>query len=83
MGVTGVRTRLRSGHLTADLAPEGVLEQHRLDFELLRLELVEDELRIVGAVIVADARVVAPDDEVRAAVVLAEIAWKIASRGPA
>ena len=34
-------------------------------------ELVEDELRVVGAVVVAHARVVAADDEVRAAVVLA------------
>jgi hypothetical protein len=48
-----------------------VLEEHRLDVELVRLELVEDQLRIVGAVVAADAGVVAPDDEVRAAVVLA------------
>jgi len=48
-----------------------VLEEHRLDVELVRLELVEDQLRVVGAVVVADAGVVAADDEVRAAVVLA------------
>ena len=35
------------------------------------VELVEDLLRVVGAVVVADAGVVAADDEVRAAVVLA------------
>jgi hypothetical protein len=34
------------------------------------VDLVEDLLRVVGAVVVAHARVVAPDDEVRAAVVL-------------
>src|SRR5438874_7365789 len=48
-----------------------MLEEHRLDVELVRLELVEDQLGIVGAVVVADAGVVAADDEVRAAVVLA------------
>ena len=69
--VAGVRARLRRRHLAAGLAPEGVLEEHRLDAELVRLELVEDELRVVGAVVVPDTRVVAADDEVRAAVVLA------------
>ena len=58
-------------HRAARLAPERVLEEHRLDVELVRLELVEDQLRVVGAVVVADAGVVAADDEVRAAVVLA------------
>src|SRR5581483_10515194 len=66
-----VRARLRRRHLAADLAPERVLEEHRLDVELVRLELVEDELRVVGAVVAPDARVVAADDEVRAAIVLA------------
>jgi hypothetical protein len=37
----------------------------------VRLELVEDELGVVGPVVIADAGVVAPDDEVGAAVVLA------------
>src|SRR5581483_9095053 len=66
-----VRAGLRAGHRPAPLAPEGVLEEHRLDVELVRLELVEDQLRVVGAVVAADAGVVAADDEVRAAVVLA------------
>src|SRR5207247_394092 len=48
-----------------------MLEEHRLDVELVRLELVEDQLRVVAAVVVADAGVVTPDDAVRAAVVLA------------
>jgi hypothetical protein len=47
-----------------------VLEHERLDLELLGIELVEDLLRFVGPVVVADAGVVAPDDEVGAAVVL-------------
>ena len=71
MVVAAVRARLRRRHRAAGLAPERVLEEHRLDPELVRLEVVEDELRVVGAVVVADARVVAADDEVRAAVVLA------------
>ena len=66
-----VRARLRARHRAADVAPEGVLEEHRLDVELVRRELVEDELRVVRAVVVADSGVVPADDEVRAAVVLA------------
>src|SRR5215831_20471743 len=69
--VATMRARLRRRHLAADTAEEGVLEEHRLDVELVRRELVEDPLRVVRAVVVADARVVAADDEVRAAVVLA------------
>jgi hypothetical protein len=44
-----------------------VLEAQRLDADLLGMEAVEDLLRVVGAVVVADAGMVAPDDEVRAA----------------
>ena len=51
-----VRARLRARHRPARLAPERVLEEHRLDVELVRLELVEDQLRVVRAVVVADAR---------------------------
>src|SRR5206468_6909320 len=40
----GMRARLRARHRPAGLAPERVLEEHRLDVELVRLELVEDEL---------------------------------------
>src|SRR5262245_17641563 len=66
-----MRAGLRRRHRAAGVAPERVLEEHRLDVELVRLELVEDELRVVCAVVVADARVVAADDEVGAAEVLA------------
>jgi hypothetical protein len=48
-----------------------MLEEHRFDVELVGLELVEDELCVVGAVVVAYAGVVAADDEMRAAIVLA------------
>src|SRR5204863_3165206 len=69
--VAAVRAGLRRGHRAADLAPERVLEEHRLDPELVRLELIEDALRVVRAVVVADACVITADDEVRAAEVLA------------
>src|SRR2546423_11151164 len=38
--VAAVRACFRRRHLGADLAPESVLEEHRLDVELVRLELV-------------------------------------------
>ena len=51
-----VRARLRARHRPARLAPERVLEEHRLDVELVRLELVEDQLRVVRAVVVCRRR---------------------------
>jgi hypothetical protein len=45
-----------------------VVEEDRLDAEFPVLELGEDPLGVVGAVVVADAGVVAADDEVGAAV---------------
>src|SRR5690606_12733218 len=69
--VLAVRAGLGRGHVAARAAEEGVLELERRDAQLLGLEAVEHALGVVGAVVVADARVVAPDDEVGAAVVLA------------
>src|SRR6476620_4140737 len=66
-----VRTGLGRGHRAARPAEERVVEEHRLDVELVRLELVEDQVGVVGAVVAPHARVIASDDEVRAAVVLA------------
>src|SRR5215207_3754635 len=65
-----VRASLGRGHRAARAAVEGVVEEERRDAQLAVLELVEDVVRVVGAVVAADARMVAPDDEVRAAVVL-------------
>ncbi len=48
-----------------------MLEEHRLDVQLVGRELVEDVLSVVASVVVANAGVVPADDEVRAAVVLA------------
>src|SRR3954467_6344035 len=60
---------LARGHSLALVAPEGVLEEEGLDAELVDVEVVEDLLRVVGPVVVADAGVVAAHDEVGAAVV--------------
>ena len=50
---------------------EGVLEPEGDDADVLRRELVKDVLGIVGAIVLTHAGVIAPDDEVGAAVVLA------------
>src|SRR5262249_27525552 len=63
---------LGGGHAHAAAAVEGVLEHERLDADLVATVVVEDLLRVVGSVIVADAGVVTPDDEMRAAIVLAD-----------
>ena len=49
--VRAVRARLRARHRPAHVAEERVLEEQRRDAELLRLELIEDQLRVVGAVV--------------------------------
>src|SRR3954453_20958996 len=64
-----VRAGLARRHPLALVAPEGVLEEEWLDAELVDVDFVEDQLRVVGAVVVPDTSVVAPDDEVGAAVV--------------
>src|ERR1700682_2864392 len=64
-----MRARARRCHAAAHRAVEGVLEEKDLDPELTRRVLVEDSMRGVGVVVIADAGVVAADDEVRAPVV--------------
>src|SRR5436309_10766453 len=58
-----VRTGLRRTHPLALQTEERVLELQRRDAQLFRLELLEDTLRVVGAVVAADARVVPSYDE--------------------
>src|SRR5436305_9146332 len=65
--VGAMRAGLARRHPLALVAPEGMLEEERLDAELVDVELVEDQLGVVGAVVVADARVIPPDGEVGAA----------------
>src|SRR5215210_81361 len=66
-----VRAGLARRHALAPVAPERVLEEQRLDAELVDVDFVEDLLRVIGPVVVADAGVVPADDEVGAAVVAA------------
>ena len=72
MRLLRVGAGLRRAHALALVAPERVLEEQRRDAELLGVDVVEDPLRVVGAVVVTDAGVVAAHDEVGAAVVLAD-----------
>ena len=67
-----VRAGLGRCHGAARATEEGVIEEQWLDAQLARRERAEDVVRVVGAVVVADAGMVAADDEVRAAVVLAD-----------
>src|SRR5512135_3357351 len=66
-----VRTRLRRNDLTALFAVKSVLKEQRRNADLFRLKVIEYLLGVVGTVILAHARMVAPDDHVRAAIVLA------------
>src|SRR5215217_6534622 len=69
--VLAVRARLGRRHPLAVEAEEGVLEEKGCDAQLVLVELLEDVLGVVGAVVAADSSVIPPHDEVRAAVVLA------------
>src|SRR5918997_289314 len=69
--VFAVRAGLRRRHPLTVEAEEGVLEEKRRHPQLLFVELLEDVLGIVGAVVAAHSRVVPAHDEVRAPVVLA------------
>src|ERR687885_2649343 len=66
-----MRARLRRGHAGTPAAIEGVLEEERGDTQRGPVECLENVLGIVGPVVVAYPRMVAPDDEMRAAIVLA------------
>src|SRR5215216_42616 len=69
--IFAVRAGVGRGHHLAVEAEEGVLEEERCHAQLLFLELLEDVLGIIGAVVAAYPSVIAAHDEVRAAVVLA------------
>jgi len=53
-----------------------MIEEHRSDCQQLRIKFAEDVVGVVSAVIVADPGVVAPNDKVRASVVLADDGMK-------
>ena len=60
-----------------------MLEEQGLDAELVDVDFVEDLLGVVGAVVVADAGVIAADDEVGAPVVAARDRVEDRLAGPA
>src|SRR5262245_53074178 len=66
-----MRARLGRNDAAALFAIKGVLEFERRDADLFGSEIVKHQLRVVGAIIVAHAGVIAPDDHVRAAVIFA------------
>ncbi len=72
MILLAVRARLARNHRQALLAPRRVLELQRHDAQGLRVDPIEDLLRVVRAVVAAHPRMIPPDDKVRAAVVLAD-----------
>src|SRR5918992_584202 len=67
-----VRARSARSHAVAAVAPERDVHLERTRLERSRRDLVEDLVRVEGPVVAADAGVVAPDNEMRAAVILAE-----------
>ena len=67
----------------ARTAEERRLELERRDAEFLGREPVEDLLRVVRAIVVADAGMVASDDQMRDAVVLADQRMEDRFAGPA
>src|SRR3954465_1532268 len=64
-------TGLRRDDTGEGLTIKGLVEEQRGDTNGVLGERLEDRLRVVRAVVVAQPGVVAPDDEVRAAEVLA------------
>ncbi len=66
-----MRTRFCRNDLPALFAIKRVFEHQRRDADFFWLELVKDFLRVVRAIVIADAGVIAPDDDVRASVILA------------
>src|SRR5580693_8228617 len=64
-----MRTGLERRHRTASLAVKCVLEHQWRDSKLRRDEALEDFLCVVAAVVIADAGVIAPHDEMRASIV--------------
>src|ERR671932_144965 len=63
---------LRRCHLLGALTVESVFKLHRHNTQFNWIELIKDVLSIVGTVIVTNTCMVAPDDEMSTAVVLAD-----------
>jgi hypothetical protein len=67
-----VRAGFHGGHRTALVTVERPVQTQRLDAQRPGRDFPEDFLRVVGTVVIAHAGVVAPYDQVRAAVILSE-----------
>src|SRR5258708_27153276 len=74
LGIVG--TGLRRRHSVALPAVKSDVDLQRLGMKCTRPQLIEDVMRIEGTVVVADAGVVAPDDKVPTAEVLANEGMK-------
>src|SRR5437016_4474204 len=62
---------LRRCHCIAGTTVESMVEEHRRDAKLDRIELGENGLCIIGAIVVPHTGVIAPNNKMRATVVLA------------
>src|SRR6185312_1561719 len=71
-----VRTGLRRRHAVTLPAIKGDVDLQRFGEECAVPQLVEDVLRVEGAIVAANAGVVASDDQVRAAEILADKSMK-------
>jgi len=60
MLITAMRAGLRRGHRITGTAEEGVIKEHGCNAEFRRVELGKDVVSVIGAIIVADASMVAP-----------------------
>src|SRR5262249_25572817 len=71
-----VRTSLCSRHSITLAAVERDVELQRFGLDRALPELVKDAVRIEGAIVIANASVIAPDNEMRATKVLADECMK-------
>jgi hypothetical protein len=67
-----VWTRFRAHDHAAFLTIERVIEGEYFDPDFITFEGVKDELSVVSAVIITDASMIAPDDKMSTAIVLAD-----------
>ena len=67
-----MRTIAHHDNLATLVAPDCVVAPKDFDFKRIFRYLVKYCLRVKGAVIIAYTRMISPDDEIRAAAILAE-----------
>src|SRR6266516_176651 len=87
MVITAVRAGLRGCHRVAGATEEGVVEEHRCDAQLGRVELCKDVVSIIGTIVTPYTCMIAAYNEMRAAIVLAHqgmedrFAWTSVTHG--